>query len=280
MRRKRWYVSGSISNMNGGLFFKFIFDCWHCRTTLSISFHVLSSVFLSVDIFCGLHASENAPCNFENIDDMFLVCCIRVRLAAILDISICSAHSVHQSAHRASVYGYELELSMLSSTTTTTTFLLLFFFMLLLLLSFDFIRFWRWCSHKNPSNSMSTGSLGCDDSKFSDKIKINWAILLRFIHFTSTPKYHRRNGKRKVYSLCTCGCRTVNPLPPDLFHCVLFLCFFFVILVARLFIHFHSSLWLFPCVFVRHLKCPRNSISHTEYDTRSTQHTAQHSSPN
>lgn len=86
MRRKRWYVSGSISNMNGGLFFKFIFDCWHCRTTLSISFHVLSSVFLSVDIFCGLHASEKAPCNFEKIDDMFLVCCIRVRLAAILDI--------------------------------------------------------------------------------------------------------------------------------------------------------------------------------------------------
>lgn len=73
--------------MNGGLFFKFIFDCWHCRTTLSISFHVLSSVFLSVDIFCGLHASDSAPCSFENIDDMFFVCCMRVRLAAILNLS-------------------------------------------------------------------------------------------------------------------------------------------------------------------------------------------------
>lgn len=74
--------------MNGGLFFKFIFDCWHWRTTLSISFHVLSRVFLSVDIFCGLHASESAPCNFENIEDMFFVCCIRVRLDAILNLSM------------------------------------------------------------------------------------------------------------------------------------------------------------------------------------------------
>lgn len=70
--------------MNGGLFFKFIFDCWQSFTTLSISFHVLSSVFLSVDNFWGPHASEKAPCNFDSIDEIFFDCCMRVRLAAIL----------------------------------------------------------------------------------------------------------------------------------------------------------------------------------------------------
>ena len=73
-----------MSSIKGGLFFKFIFGCWHSLTTLSINFHVFSSVFLSVDSRCGPHASEKAPWSLENIELMFFDCCMRlVRLVAI-----------------------------------------------------------------------------------------------------------------------------------------------------------------------------------------------------
>ena len=48
-----WYVSGNISRMNGGLFFKFIFGCWHCFTTLSICRQDFSISFLSTIILCA-----------------------------------------------------------------------------------------------------------------------------------------------------------------------------------------------------------------------------------
>lgn len=57
----RTYVSGSMSSMNGGEFFKFIFGCWHSLTTLSMAFQVFSMVRLSITNFGGAIASEKAP---------------------------------------------------------------------------------------------------------------------------------------------------------------------------------------------------------------------------
>lgn len=74
-----------MSRMNGGEFFKFIFDCWHCFTTLSISFHVFSKVRLSITNFGGAMASVKAPCKREISDEIFFGCPFRaLPLVAIL----------------------------------------------------------------------------------------------------------------------------------------------------------------------------------------------------
>lgn len=73
-----------MSSMNGGEFFRFILECWHSFTTLSISFHVFSSVRLSMEAFGDVMASANAPCNFINIEARFLGCIIRFVLDDIM----------------------------------------------------------------------------------------------------------------------------------------------------------------------------------------------------
>ena len=82
IRRKRWYVSGRISRINGGEFFRFIRWCWQSFTTLSMSFQVLSSIRLSVDNFGGVIASAKRPCSFWNIELMWTA---RLRLLCPLD---------------------------------------------------------------------------------------------------------------------------------------------------------------------------------------------------
>ena len=74
MRRRCWYVSGRMSKIKGGEFFKFIFGCWHNLTTLSINFHVFSKARRSIINFGGAMASVKAPCSLENNDVMFLFC--------------------------------------------------------------------------------------------------------------------------------------------------------------------------------------------------------------
>lgn len=77
-----------MSRMNGGEFFKFILDCWHCFTTLSISFHVFSKVRLSITNFGGAMTSERAPCNREIRVEIFFGCPFRAfPLVAILMIA-------------------------------------------------------------------------------------------------------------------------------------------------------------------------------------------------
>ena len=55
-----WYVSGRISRINGGLFFKFIRLLAHKVTTLSMSFHAFSIDFLSIASFCFCLAAAAA----------------------------------------------------------------------------------------------------------------------------------------------------------------------------------------------------------------------------
>lgn len=65
--------------MNGGEFFRFILGCWHSLTTLSINFHVLSNVRLSVGAtgrgttLPELESEGNiATWSFEKIEEMDL----------------------------------------------------------------------------------------------------------------------------------------------------------------------------------------------------------------
>lgn len=93
----RWYVSGRMSRMNGGEFFKFILWCWHNLTTLSISFQVLSSIRLSVESFGSVIGSANRPWSFWNIEPM---CTARVRLLCPPDdilTCVCISHDTKTS---------------------------------------------------------------------------------------------------------------------------------------------------------------------------------------
>jgi len=76
--------------MNGGLFLRFILGCWHSLTTLSISFQVFSSVFLSVDRRWETQASEMAPWSLESSDGKIFGCdCTRVPLPLVAIFSLC-----------------------------------------------------------------------------------------------------------------------------------------------------------------------------------------------
>ena len=67
-------MSGRISRMKGGEFFRFSFGLWHSLTTLSMSFHVFSIVFLLISSLGGATLAENAPCRREKrYEKLFLV---------------------------------------------------------------------------------------------------------------------------------------------------------------------------------------------------------------
>ena len=71
IKRRCWYVSGRISRMNGGEFFKFNFGLWHNFTTLSINFHVFSIVRRLISNLGGVTLAENAPWRRENRYEIF-----------------------------------------------------------------------------------------------------------------------------------------------------------------------------------------------------------------
>jgi len=128
MSRSRWYVSGRMSRINGGEFFKFMRWCWHSFTTLSISLQVFSRVRLSVDIRGGVIASAKRPCSFWKIEPMWTA---RVRLLCpdddILTYVRACMRAYVRACVRACVPAYESVclLARVSMITTAKLFLLL-----------------------------------------------------------------------------------------------------------------------------------------------------------
>lgn len=94
--------------MKGGEFLRFILDCWQSLTTLSISFHVFSRVFLSVRNFCWAHASEILPWIFEK-NEMLVLGCGRARLvAAILTFIKTCNHNTHKLSVFCTLVGWSV----------------------------------------------------------------------------------------------------------------------------------------------------------------------------
>lgn len=104
-----------MSKINGGLFLRFIFGCWHSLTTLSINFQVFSSVFLSVDRRCETQASEIAPCSLESSDGKIFGCdCTRVPLPLVAIFSLCRcAADCAASASSSQLFSFLLLLLLL-----------------------------------------------------------------------------------------------------------------------------------------------------------------------